>query len=246
MTKKNLAAILIAAMSQLVEAKVTGTGQAGYVMTRGNTDSETANAKLDLGFLTGLWRNNLGLAGLYGRGKTGTNAQRWDSHWQIDRKFDHGYYWFTGIRYEDDEFSGFDYQSTVTAGCGHDFLNDPSTKLHVQIGAGYRSLRPEQLVFDPNGVLLDRIKGERQTHVIGNAAINFEHTFNDATKLLNTASIESGPGNNLTRDDLALQVKMTKLLAVSLGWSLRNNSNPPPLLRGTDTLTTVNLVYSRQ
>jgi putative salt-induced outer membrane protein YdiY len=37
---------------------------------------------------------------------------------------------------------------------------------------------------------------------------------------------------------------MTKTLALSVGFGVRYNSNPPPLSEDTDTLTTVNLVYN--
>jgi putative salt-induced outer membrane protein len=36
-----------------------------------------------------------------------------------------------------------------------------------------------------------------------------------------------------------------EVLALSVGLSVRNNSEPLPGLKKTDTLTTVNLVYSR-
>jgi putative salt-induced outer membrane protein len=36
---------------------------------------------------------------------------------------------------------------------------------------------------------------------------------------------------------------MTELLAISVGLNVRTNSEPPPPLEKTDTLTTVNLVY---
>ena len=36
---------------------------------------------------------------------------------------------------------------------------------------------------------------------------------------------------------------MSRLLAISVGLKVRNNTEPPPELERTDTLTTLNLVY---
>jgi putative salt-induced outer membrane protein YdiY len=37
---------------------------------------------------------------------------------------------------------------------------------------------------------------------------------------------------------------MTQSFALAVGFGVRYNSNPPPLAEATDTLTTVNLVYT--
>ena len=52
------------------------------------------------------------------------------------------------------------------------------------------------------------------------------YAFNDQTKVLNALLTEIGEANTLTRNDLALEVKMVKSLALSLGVSLRHNSQP--------------------
>lgn len=228
------------------QAATSGRGELGFVMNRGNSDTETANAKVDIINERRDWRHTLGLAGLYGRTTDATIATRWNFAMQTDRRFGTGAFWFANVRYDDDRFSGFDYQGTVSTGFGREFINSADTKLHGQIGAGYRALRTELLTFDDSGVLLDRAPGEKDSDVIVNGALNFEHAFNHSTKVINTLSLEAGQSNTLTRNDLALQVKMTHLLAISLGFSVRNNSNPPSDLEKRDTLTTVNIVYERK
>ena len=69
--------------------------------------------------------------------------------------------------------------------------------------------------------MLDRIPGERQEDGVVNASVTFEHSFNENTKILNSLLVEAGESNTSTRNDLALQVKMTEVLAVSLGFSVQ-------------------------
>lgn len=238
-------------MSMLVlgseaNAATTGRAEAGLVMSRGNSDTDSANARIEVVNERGLWRNNFGLAGLYGRSAEATIATRWSTRWQTDRKFSHGIYSFVGFGYDDDRFSGFDYQATVTTGLGQEFIKNERTLFRAQIGVGYRRLRPEQLTFDDDGIVISRIKGDPESDMVGNAAVEFERALTDNTRVLAKVTAESGSSNTLSRGDLALQVKMTQMLAISVGLNAINNSNPPAGLKKTDTLTTLNLVYERK
>ena len=55
--------------------------------------------------------------------------------------------------------------------------------------------------------------------------------------------VESGAENTFVQNDISLQVKMTDVLALAVGYGVRHNSNPPVEFKKTDTLTTINLVY---
>jgi putative salt-induced outer membrane protein len=225
------------------QADWKGKGEVGYVMSKGNSDTSTGNAKVDLLKETEHTKQNFGAEALYGQTADVTTAQRWGVKWQTDWKITEKAFWFGAARYEDDAFSGFDYQTTTSTGAGYAFYDTPITQLRVQAGAGYRRLRIEQLIKDDDNVVIQRIKGDSSGDAVVNGQVKFEHSFNESTKVLNLFLVESGQDNTLTQNDLAFQVKMTQVLALSLGYSVRNNSNPPVALAKTDTLTTVNLVY---
>jgi putative salt-induced outer membrane protein YdiY len=56
--------------------------------------------------------------------------------------------------------------------------------------------------------------------------------------------VEHGSTNTLSHDEIALAVKMSSKLALSVGYAITDNSNPPAPLKKVDTVTTVNLVFS--
>ena len=56
-------------------------------------------------------------------------------------------------------------------------------------------------------------------------------------------AVESGRLNTQTNASIALQVKMTDVLALAAGYQLVRNSKPPAGVGGSATLTTLNLVY---
>ena len=215
----------------------------GFVAARGNSESDSANAKIQIVREKNKWKYTLESSGLYGQSADITSAQHLDGRLQVDHAFSKRSYWFGAGRYEDDRFSGFDYQATLTTGLGRKFIDTEATKLTMQIGVGYRALRPELLIKDELGVIVARELGERDKDFVVNGSINFAYAFNDQTKLLDSLLTESGEANTLTRNDLALEVKMIKSLALAVGVSVRHNSQPLADQKRTDTLTTVNLVY---
>jgi putative salt-induced outer membrane protein len=218
----------------------------GFVASRGNTSTETANAKIQVIREVKRWKYTLETTGLYGKSQGIATAQHVDARLQVAKSFgkDERWFWFGAGRYEDDRFSGFDYQTTVTTGLGRKFIDTDTTKLTAQVGGGYRALRPELIVRDDiTGLIVARVLGERDSDLVVNGSLTFSYAFNPQTRFLESLLTESGEANTLTRNDLALEVKMIKSLALSLGVSVRHNSEPLPGLKRTETLTTVNLVY---
>jgi putative salt-induced outer membrane protein len=222
----------------------SGKGQAGYVMSRGNSDTDAANVKLDLNLLRNDWKHNLSLDGLFGRSAGITSAERWDARLQSDYTFDTHWFAFGALSYQDDRFSGFQYQASGSAGLGYKFLDSDTTRLSAQIGVGYRVLRPELLIKDEVGAVIDRVPLESESEAVGTAGIDFSHQFNASTKITDKLIAESGSSNTSVRNDLALEVKMSRKLSLAAGFSVLENTKPPEGLKHTDTITTLNVVYA--
>jgi putative salt-induced outer membrane protein len=222
----------------------SGKGEAGYVMSRGNTNTDSANAKLDLADVVGDWKHSFHLEGLYGRSDEITSAERWAALVQSDYQFTPRAFSFGAVHFLQDEFSGFQYQASATTGVGYKFLVTDSDKLTAQVGVGYRRLRPEVLILNAGGSVIARIPGESSGNAIGTAGFDFAHIFNASTKITDKFLAESGSGNTSLENDLALVVNMSKKLALSAGFTFQDNTEPPAGLKKINTLTTLNLVYA--
>jgi putative salt-induced outer membrane protein len=215
----------------------------GYSKTGGNTDNSAGNVLFHAAHAMGDWKLLFGFDGLYGSTRGETTAQAWDGYLQGNYNITPRFYWYAGGRYDDDRFSGFAYQAALKTGVGYKFIDTDATKLTMQIGAGYRRLRPEILVRDDIGGIISRTEQPEESDAIFDGGIAFEHNFNEYTKLLALATVQSGKQNTLTNANVALQVKMTNRLALSAGYRLIDNSSPPPGSGRRDTLTTLGLVY---
>jgi putative salt-induced outer membrane protein len=215
----------------------------GYTKTGGNTDNSSANFLFHVAHTMGDWKVLFGTEGVYGSTQGETTAQAWDAHAQANYNFTPKFYWYVGVNYADDRFSGFAYQRSVTSGAGYQFIQTDTTKLTAQAGIGYQQLRPEILVKDPLGGIMSRTELDAQSDAVAAGAVTFEHAFNPYTKLLAAAAVQSGSQNTLTTASIALQVKMSNHLALAIGYQLTDNSKPPAGSGPRDTLTTVSLVY---
>lgn len=218
----------------------TGKAEAGLVIASGNTDTQTANAKLAATSTNGAWKHGFGAAGLYASDDDEQSAQRWEVFGQSDYNFTPKTFWFSAARYEQDEFSGFEYQAIASTGLGRKFIDSDTTRFVGTAGVGYKFFETRD-AFNDAGILLE--PGDSDSAVVLRGTLDYEHKFNAATSLLNKFLVEAGDDNTFVQNDLSLQVKMTTVLALAVGYSVRHNTDPPIGFEKTDTLTTVNLVY---
>jgi putative salt-induced outer membrane protein len=222
----------------------SGKGQAGYVMSRGNSDSDSANAILDLLLVRDGWKHELTLDGLYGKSAGIVSAERWDVRLQSNYAINANLFTFGALSYQDDKFSGFQYQASASAGMGYKFVNTSATKLAAQVGVGYRTLRPEDLIKDSSGAVVERILLPTSSEVVETAGVDFEQDFNASTKLTDKLLVESGSSNTSIKNNLALEVKMSRKLSLAAGYGIIDNTKPPAGLKRIDSTTTLNLVYA--
>ncbi len=230
--RRSIALCALLALSLPAAAQWTGKGEAGIAIADGNSDTKTANAKVTIGKKVDNWEHSLGLAGLYVRNDGATSARRWESFAQTRYSFGGGNtFWFGGLRYEEDRFSGFDHQGVFNSGIGHKFIDSEATKLSGQVGVGYKLWKTLDVPRDTDG------------SIAGTAGLDFSHQLTATTSVFNKFGAEVTSDNNFLQNAVGLAVKMSDRLALSLGYALRHNTDPPAGFRKTDTLSTVNLVY---
>lgn len=222
----------------------TGKGQAGYVSAKGNSDSKSANAALDMALLEGPWNHTFHFDGLYGQSGGIVAAERWDTRWQSNYDLTQQVFTFGGLRFEHDLFSGFQYQASGAVGLGYKFFDTNAVKLSVQAGVGYRKLRPEDLTRDASGQVTTRTLEPSEGGSVGVLGLTYSQALNATTRLSDTLLVETSSRDSLTTNALALAVKISTKLALSVGYHIVDNTKPPAGVKKLDTLQTLNLVYA--
>jgi putative salt-induced outer membrane protein len=221
-------------------AQWSGKGEIGLVFASGNTDARNANAKVEVAATLARWKHSAGLAAIYAASEDLTTGQRWEAYEQSDYDFGARGFWFGAARYEDDRFSGFEYQATLSTGGGRHFIDSEHTKFTGSVGVGYKLFRTRD-TFDTAGMLVER--GGRSNEAVLRGTLDYSHDLTETAKVGNKLLVESGSDNTFLNNDLAVQVKMSDQLALAVAYSTRYNTKPPPGFGKTDNLTTLNLVY---
>lgn len=208
----------------------SGTGELGLALAKGNTDTQTVVGKLALSKEVDKWKHQVGAAFLYGKSDGLESANRYElsgasAYRLTDRSYVSG-----SLRSARDHFAVNEYQTTVAAGYGYEAIKSPNTTLTFEVGPGFRWSKVQGLRLHENEPIVRGL-------------VDFSHRLSDTASLYDTLLIEAGQDNIWARNDLGLQVKMSKALALKAGIEVRHNTDTVPGRKRTDTLTTVNVVY---
>jgi len=230
------------------DGKWSGSGELGFAMTRGNTESENLNAKLQFKKEDDVWKHNFFLNALRSKGTINNSydvtANRYDAGVSSGFKLDERSYIVGATRYENDDFSTYEYQLIVSLGYGYTAIKNERTELSLEIGPGYRRTqrRPfiEQIGDPPEPVLNDP---DADGQAVGRGLIAFKHQITATTAFENTLLVETGSDNTFVQNNAGLAVSMNDKLALKLGFQVRHNTDVQANSEKTDQLLTTNLVY---
>lgn len=239
----------------------TGTGEVGLALTRGNTKSESLNAKLNFKKEDAVWKDNFYFTALRNKGEITVNqvvdgqtvstdvyqatANRFETGASAGYKLSPRDYVIGSLRYEKDDFAAYQWQAAASIGYGYIVIKNPNTELSLELGPGYKRVQPvDTVVISGDPPVRTTVTPSSEGEVIGRGLMNFSHNFNASTSIEDKLLIEAGSDGRFMQNDIGLVVKMNSALALKVGHQLRYNSNVAPGTKNSDQLLTTNLVYS--
>lgn len=214
-----------------------GEGELGLALSRGNSETESLNAKLGLTFEDANWKHALGFSALRQKGESATSedleltANRYELSGSTAYKFSERAYVIGALRYENDDFAPYEYQTIASVGLGWYAVKNDVTEWLFEGGPGYRRYK-------------EVATGETDGQVVFRGVMGFKHVFTETTSFENNLLVEAGSDNTFAQNDSGLVVKMNAKLALKAGLQFRHNTDVAPGLKKTDSLFTTNLVYS--
>jgi putative salt-induced outer membrane protein len=212
---------------------VQGEATLGYQSTKGNTDTESANATFALLWSLTHWSHKFDLAGNSASSDALKTAEAYLAKYKGKRPFDDTKsYLFTALDWSHDRFSAYEEQTSASAGYGRVLIDKGRSTLNGEIGAGYK----ESTLAPPP-----------QTEVneaILRLALDYELKFTDKTGFKQSLVIESGSSNTSTEAISALRANLIGKVGLVIAFRIKNNSNVPPGLVATDRFTTIALAYA--
>jgi putative salt-induced outer membrane protein len=207
-----------------------GKATLGYLATSGNTENSTLNTGFEVGYASGKWAHLLQAAAITASENEITTAEAYDLGWKSERKITDQDFVFGRIQWRKDNFGGYDTQFSQTLGYGRRLIDNGKHKLNVELGIGARQ---SELQF-----------GGRQDETIFTAGGYYKWQFSETAEFRQDLKTESGSSNTYSESVTALSAKLVGDLALVASYTIKNNSDVPPLTESTDTYTALSLEYS--
>ena len=221
----------------------------GYVNVSGNTNTETTKAAFDLSYDIEKWTYKVHADTLSSKTETRDTttipsvvteertAAKWLASGQIDYKFSDVDYFFGLLSYEDDRFSGFDYQAKLGLGYGRWLIKSDVHNLKLEAGPGYRSYRLVQLA--PPAPL-----EETQDDSLLRANAGYIWKVSETSTFKEDLTYEAGQDQDEWKSVSALTAKINSTLAMKISHTVKHLEVVPAGSKNYDRETAVTLVFT--
>lgn len=226
----------ISAAAEKVEEEVkiwSGDVELGYVDTSGNTEETTTKTLANIEREKDEWRYAVLLESLNSEASGERSAERYFFSNRLAYELSEKNFVFAYASYDDDRFSGFDYQATVAAGYGRRLINDDTMEWDIEFGPGYRYSKVE------DGTLADDSE-----EVIIRGFSSFNWGFSDNAEFSQTLNVDAGDESTISKSVSALKVKVIGALSMKLAYTIKYTDEVPDGTKQADTETSVTLNYS--
>ena len=246
-TKLLLSAIIATSFATNVNAEAEegwkGQGEAGFVTTSGNTDSDSLNLGLKFEKSGKVWDHEIGLAAYQASQEGIDTAENFSANYTLKRNLTERSNIFFNLGYLDDDFDGFTEQWSAAVGYGYKVFNGESVKWETGAGVGYRDTTQLEVQRDEFGDIVEEIEGDDVSGATFVLRSDFEAKISETTKFVDNFKAEIGSDNTYVENDAALFVAINQSFSLKLGYLVRYNSDPADDADDTDTITSLNLVY---
>ncbi|MCP4273203.1 MAG: DUF481 domain-containing protein [Gammaproteobacteria bacterium] len=213
-----------------------GSVEFGYVSSTGNTETTNLNGKFHLEAEYNDWVQKLDLGAFSTSDNDETTAKRFKIEYQGDKKLTDISYLFVNSSYEEDQFSGFQYRSTLTAGYGRTMYNENKMTLDAEIGAGIRqSETDENLVTGLS---------DKENESMARFALKYLWQIEESRSLTSNISIDAGEETTISYFDISFVTMINGDLSLKVSYLARHTSEVPVDKEKLDTVTSISLLYA--
>ena len=207
----------------------SGRAGLGVLASSGNSDNKSINANFDLWWNYAPWGHSLRGDVIKSSSSGTTTAEANSFAWQSKYNLNDVDYLFGLLSFNANEFGTYDQQFRQTVGYGRRLLNTEKHLLSAEIGIGARQS--------------DLRDGTSQNGTIGYLGGDYRWTISESSEFTQSLGIESGSDNTYIEATSRLSASIRENLALSIAYTIKNNSDVLPGTEKTDTFTTISLDY---
>jgi putative salt-induced outer membrane protein len=219
-----------------------GEVSAGLVMTTGNSESTTANAKVQAIYQSTDWRNTFDSTLIKTEqtspvtGVEEVTAERYLVTDKLDWNMTPRDYLFLSLEFEKDLAGPIRQRTSETVGYGRKLLTGPEHLLEAELGAGLRQTETQITPTAPVAV--------KDDDVIARARAAYKWVFREGSHFGETIKAESGDSNTFVESVTELRVSLFQKLYAQGSYTVRQNTKVPAGTENTDTITAISLGWT--
>lgn len=229
-----MVAALIAPISLMAqdapESPWSGKATLGYLATSGNTENSTLNTGFEVGYTAGMWAHLFDATAINASENEVTTAEAYAAGWKSERNLSDKDFLFGRLSWRKDRFGGFNTQFSQTVGYGRRLVDNDKHKLNAELGAGARQSELQD--------------GTKENETIFRGGMYYTWQFSETANFRQDLTVEAGDLNTYTESFTAITAKLVGDLALVASYTIKNNSDVPPLTEKTDTYTALSLEYA--
>lgn len=214
----------------------TGEGSAGLVVTTGNSETTTANAKVQAIYASPDWRNTFDSTVIKTAqtskvtGLEEVTTERYLATNKADYNMTPQDYLFLSLEFEKDLAGPVRERYSETAGYGRKILVGPAHLLEAELGAGMRQTESQVVIPQAPTAVKDE-------DVIGRGRAAYKWNFRRDSHFGETIKVESGDTNTFVESVTELRLALVRKLYAQASYTARQNTKVPAGAEKTDTIT---------
>ena len=231
----------------------TASAEFGFLYKTGNTKSADVKAGLNLKHEKDKWRTTVAFNILAKKTETKTATENENGDVEVDKEFEStdnkwdvlaqtNYtigeagknYLYGNLAHEQDKFSGFESQSSFSAGWGRRWHETKTSSFFADIGPGVK--------YD-----VTRATGESSTNLIVQAQALYQHKFNEHVEFkqffVARQAVESGE-NSAYKSETSVTAKLIDALQLKFAVRIDYDTEVAAGSENTNTETSMTLIYS--
>jgi putative salt-induced outer membrane protein len=210
----------------------TTSAELGYVNTSGNTNTETLVFKFDTAYEIEKWKHQGHFETLKTTTDDVTTADKMLVTAQSDYKFTKRDYFFGLVSYEDDRFSGFEYQAKLSVGYGRKVILTERHELDAEIGPGYRNFKVDNAP-------------DSEDEAFARLAAKYKWAISDNSEFKQDLVADFGEKQDEWKSITAIKSNINKTLALKLSYTVKYlDEVPDPTVDHYDRETAATIVYT--
>ncbi|WP_206484881.1 DUF481 domain-containing protein [Thalassotalea sp. G2M2-11] len=235
--------------SKAEQSPITASAELGMLYKTGNTKSADIKTGFDFKYEQEAWRSSIALDLLVkktekidenGKEHFDTSDQKWTfeskTNYTLGEKGKN--YVYGALSYEDNRFSGFENQSSISAGWGREWFKNEKASLFADIGPGYKRDVTKAT---------ETVPSETKSSFIIQAQALYLRKINEHVHFKQTLTAKYAPKsgeNSKYKAESSITTKLIETLALKFAFIIDHNTEVEPGTERTDTQTALTLVYS--